>query len=127
MKQTLFSASGRLPFLRSVRTLTIGLIIAAGLSVAGCSDSDYEIYATLHGTITDYQTGLPLENADVILSPSSATKHTASDGKYIFTDLDAQQYTIIVQKAGYMANRKIVNAVSGENTEVNIALTKITQ
>ncbi len=93
---------------------------------SGCSSSDdYDIYATIRGRITDYVTGEPLTNASVVLSPSNQTKQTADDGVFVFEELDAQQYTLSVQKTGYQPNRKIVNALSGESVEVNIQLTKI--
>jgi hypothetical protein len=38
--------------------------------------------------------------------------------------LDAQQYTITVQKDGYSTNRKTVTVFAGEKTEASIPLTK---
>lgn len=103
----------------SVACLCIGLF-------GGCSDKDdYEIYAVLYGTVTDYETGEPIENATVTISPSSYTQTTDLAGKYRFEQLDAQSYTIVVQKAGYQPNRKNITAVSGEEMEVNIPLTLI--
>lgn len=105
------------------------LMIGCGLPVfvfTGCSQNDdYEIYATLYGTITDYETGIPLENVNVVLPPSSLTVRTGTDGTFAFDNLDAQLYTITVQKSGYQPNRKTVTAISGERMEVNIPMTKI--
>lgn len=94
----------------------------------GCSDSDdYKIYSTIHGTVTDYQTGYPLENASVTLSPSGISKQTDTNGYYSFVNLDAQQYTITVQKSGYQPNRKTITAVSGETQQIDIQLSIIPQ
>lgn len=109
----------------SLRTMC-ALILMACCSVflcTGCSEDDeYEIYATIHGKVTDYETGAPLENASVVLSPTSLTVQTDYDGNFTFSNLDAQPYTITVQKSGYQPNRKTVTAVSGESMEVNIPM-----
>ena len=105
---------------------TFAVLLLACLS--GCSSSDdYEIFAKIHGTVTDYQTGLPLENASVTLSPSGLSRQTDANGHYQFDELDAQQYTITAQKAGYQPNRKTVTAISGETQQVDIQLTIIPQ
>lgn len=94
--------------------------------ITGCSSSDdYEIFAKIQGTVTDYQTGAPLENAYVILSPSGLSQQTDVNGNYQFVELDAQQYTITVQKSGYQPNRKTITAISGETQQVDIQLTVI--
>ena len=98
------------------------------LCLGGCSSSDdYDIFAKIQGTVTDYQTGLPLENASVTLSPSGLSKQTDVNGAYQFDELDAQQYTITVQKTGYQPNRKTVTAISGATQQVDIQLTVIPQ
>lgn len=105
-------------------TFAIGLLFC----LSGCSNSDdYEIFAKIRGAVTDYQTGAPLENASVTLSPSGLTRQTDANGNYSFDELEAQQYTITVQKYGYQPNRKTITAVSGETQQVNIQLTVIPQ
>ena len=93
---------------------------------SGCSSSDdYEIFAKIHGTVTDYQTGEPIEKASVVLSPSGISKQTDANGYYQFDELDTRQYTLTVQKVGYQPNRKTASAISGENLQVDIQLTII--
>ena len=96
-----------------------------GICVARSGDDDFEIYSTLYGVVTDYVTGKPVEGATLTLSPSSYTQKSDAVGAYRFEKLDAQQYTITVQKTGYQPNRKTVTAISGEEMEINIPLTKI--
>ncbi|MDR3217368.1 MAG: carboxypeptidase-like regulatory domain-containing protein [Dysgonamonadaceae bacterium] len=91
---------------------------------SGCSKDEYNTYATLYGVITDHETGEPIANASVVLSPGGKTKTTGTDGSYEFQDLDAAQYTVTVQKTGYATNRKTVTAVASEKVEANIPLTK---
>lgn len=91
----------------------------------GCSGDDYEIYTSIVGTVTDYDSGEPLSNAAVVLSPTHLSCQTDSSGEFVFENLDAQQYTITVQKSGFQPNRKTVDAISGERMAVSIQLTKI--
>jgi hypothetical protein len=97
------------------------LLLAAG---GACSKAERNVFATLHGTVSDSENGDPIANATVSLSPGGKNSTTGTEGYFEFADLDAVQYTITVQKTGYQTNRKTITAVSGENTEVNIPLTK---
>lgn len=90
---------------------------------SSCGRKEYDMFATLYGVVTDHATVEPISGVSVVLSPGGKTKTTGNDGRYEFLDLDPQQYTITVQKAGYQTNRKTVTAVVGEATEANIPLT----
>lgn len=104
----------------------VAFLILLFFGVSGCSESDdFEVFSTIQGTITDYDTGLPLENAVVTLSPSGLSCQTDISGAYSFEGIDARQYTLTVQKNGYQPNRKAVIAISGEIMTVNIQLTPI--
>jgi len=93
-------------------------------TLGSCSKKEYDLFATLYGVVTDHETGEPIANATVVLSPGGKTKITGNDGLFEFLDLDATQYTITVQKTGYQTNRKTVTAIASEKTEANIPLTK---
>lgn len=120
MTRHLFSAAHRLCAIPTFLFITL-----ATSCLCSCTNTDYEIYSSVYGIVADNETGEPIFNASVVLSPTNITKHTGADGAYRFDDLDAQQYTITFQKAGYQPNRKLVNAISGEELEVNIHLKKI--
>ncbi|MCH5327887.1 MAG: carboxypeptidase regulatory-like domain-containing protein [Coprobacter sp.] len=107
---------------KAIKSMALAALL---FSFSGCSGDDYEIFCTIHGTVTDYQTGAPIEKASVVLSPSGITLYTNAQGEYRFEELEAQQYTVTVQKAGYMANRKNIEAISGESTQVDIQLVPI--
>lgn len=108
-----------------MKKILFGLI--ALLALTSCSKTDVDIFATLHGIVCDFETGDPLAGCSVVLSPSGATKITGNDGYFEFQDITAQQYTVTAQKTGYTTNRKSINAVSGEDTELNITLSKQNQ
>lgn len=111
--------------MRAVWAFVLCGCCASFLFTACSNNDDYEIYSTIHGRVTDYADGTPVANAIVTLSPTSLTQQTADDGTFTFENLDAQTYTITVQKSGYQPNRKTVTAISGESMEVNIPLTLI--
>ena len=110
------------------RLLNSAFAVALLFCMSGCSGSDdYEIFAAIHGTVTDYASGMPLENATVVLSPSGISQKTDANGYYKFDGLDALQYTITVQKSGYQPNRKTITAVSGKAQQADVQLTVIPQ
>ena len=88
-----------------------------------CTKEEIDSFGTLYGVVTDTNTGDPLGNVTVTLSPGGITKLTGSDGLFEYTELTPQQYTITVQKSGYQTNRKTVSAVVGERVQVNITMT----
>ena len=111
------------------RALLFPIIIfiasTTALFTTSCSGTDFEIYCSIYGSITDYETGERLENVSVVLSPTNKTFRTENGGTFIFEDLEAREYTITVQKSGYKPNRKTVTAISGETTNIDIPMTKI--
>lgn len=104
--------------------LLLACAVFAGI-FSGC-DKDELIrpFSTIYGIVSDYETGEPVEAASAVLSPGGKTTVSGADGRYEFKDLDAGQYTITVQKAGYQTNRKTVTAVALESVPADIPLTK---
>ncbi len=100
-------------------------LLASTFVFSGCEETDYTFYSSIDGVIYDFSTGEPVERASVVLSPSNKTIFTGNDGTFIFENIDPVQYTILVQKEGYYAERKIVTAVTGETTHVDITIKKI--
>ncbi|MDR1860001.1 MAG: carboxypeptidase-like regulatory domain-containing protein [Bacteroidales bacterium] len=108
-----------------MRKFIIFFCFALALSaLSSCSKTHHDIFAGLYGIVSDSETGDLIPTATVTLSPGGRSTVTGADGRWEFNDLDATQYTITVQKTGYSTNRKTITAVSGEQTEVNIPLTK---
>ena len=97
-------------------------MLLALVMMVGCEPVTYDVFATVCGTVVDRETMEPIEGVSVILSPSAKNQVTGADGRFELTELDAVQYTITVQKAGYSTNRKLVNAIAGETTDVTITM-----
>lgn len=87
-----------------------------------CAKEEHDSFGTLYGVVSDTNTGNPLDNVTVTLSPGGTTKLTGSDGQFEYTGLEPQQYTVTAQKNGYQTNRKTISAVVGEKIEANISL-----
>lgn len=109
MKKTIFLLTG---------------ILLLCLMLCSCSKTEHNTYADIYGIVSDAATGSPVSDATVMLSPGGKTQLTGSDGRFEFSEVEAMQYTVTVQKTGYQTNRKIITAGAGEKTEVNIPLTK---
>lgn len=103
----------------------ISIVLLLTVLLGSCSKSEHNFFSTLYGVVTDSETGEPINAASIMLTPGGKTTVTESDGHYEFADLDVMQYTIMVQKDGYYANRKTINAISGETIEVDIQLSRI--
>ncbi len=107
------------------RQAAVLLFMGTVVGFASCSnDNDCGIFTAVYGTVTDFADGSPLGGATVVLSPSGRTMQTDTDGCFSFEELDVQQYTLIVQRTGYLANRKSVSTISGERIRVDIQLVK---
>ena len=105
-----------------MKKLTFCAMLIALLIIGGCTPITYDVFATICGTVVNSDTMEPLEGVSVILSPSGKSKITGTDGCFEFAEVEAMQYTLTVQKAGYSTNRKLVNAIAGETTDVTITM-----
>lgn len=106
-----------------MRKLFIMFAVAA-LFVA-CTPVEYDTFSAIAGTVIDAADQSPISGVAVNLSPSGKSTNTGSDGYFQFDDLDADQYTITVQKSGYQTNRKTITAVAGETENIAIPMTKL--
>lgn len=94
-------------------------------TVTSCKKENYEnITATVAGTVIDVDTGEPIGNVTMTMTPGGLNTYTGSDGTFQFNDVEAQQYTLTAQKTGYGANRKTVNPNAGETVNVSITMKK---
>ena len=98
------------------------LLFAAALAV-NCTEDEPILFGDIYGTVTNSQTGEPVRNAQVILSPSGASTISGSDGRFEFRSLDAGQYSISVSSDGYEDNSRQVTVVPGQSTSCDIHLT----
>lgn len=99
-------------------------ILALTALTTSCEPVVYDTFCTISGTVIDLDTGDPIQQATVTLSPTGYNTYTGDDGHFEFIDLDARQYTVTVQKTGYVTNRKTVTTVAGGVVDVSLTLQK---
>ena len=112
-----------------MKTKIFYILIAAMILISvttSCNkkNNDTSFYGTISGTVIENDTGDPIAMATVTLAPSGKNTYTGSDGHFEFIDLDANQYTMTVQKTGYVTNRKTVTISAGGTEVVSITLEK---
>ncbi len=110
------------------RIILFTSIVLSVFLLSSCgNDETIDIFGSITGQVTDYSTGNPLTNAQVTLVPGTNSVQTSDDGLFSFSGLEeGSNYTISVLKDGYRENHKNnVKVISGEKTEIVIALQKI--
>lgn len=108
------------------KILTITVLLSLICSVfSACNEPDESWFVGVKGKVYDAVTMEGIVGATVSLSPSGKTQLTDADAAFSFEELDPQQYTIMVQKAGYKSDTKTVNAVYSDDVELVFMLEKI--
>jgi len=92
----------------------------AGVNYDDLSLESLDVFATVKGTVTNQETGLPVEGAKLTCSTQSQT--TGSDGKYQFDNLVAGPVTLTAQCDGYYPVMKSFTLSGGEVRIEDIAL-----
>lgn len=99
------------------------LFAILALLFSGCTEEEYSLFGTINGIVTDFQTGEPIPNVTMTLSPSGASATTGSDGAFEFVDLEAGQYKIQARHSDYKTDTKTVNVLAGETVRGDMQLT----
>ena len=107
---------------RGKKLIRILAFVTMAACITACMDK-VEEYGSITGFVSDANSGEPLRNVDVTLTPMGLSTVSGSDGHFEFVDLDANQYTIQASKSGYQTNTKIVQVRNGKVTNGNIMLT----
>ena len=85
---------------------------------------------SISGTVTAKKSGKPIKRAKVSLKSKELSFNdkttTDSDGKYLFSDLSAGNYTLKVKKQDFKNAKKKIELAEGENEIVDIQLKKET-
>lgn len=88
----------------------------------GCTKP--EETGTIYGTVTDFDTGEPVKNANVTLIPSGETTLTGSDGTYMFQDLKKGDYSLSLSKAGYkdLVDDYLIQLAAGKSVRRDVQM-----
>lgn len=107
---------------RIITTLITCLAIL--LFVSACTKTEYDLFGNISGTVVENDSSEPVSQAIVTINPTAKNTYTGTDGSFEFRGLEAQQYTVTVQKTGYQANRKTITVNAGETTNIQMILYK---
>lgn len=113
---------------RTITFITTTLLLfVSGFYLSSCENdyASYDILADITGKVIDAETGSPISQAEVSISPTGKSDITQNNGTFTFRDLDPEQYVVTVQKQGYYTNKATVLAWSNGNNDVVIALQRI--
>jgi uncharacterized protein (TIGR02145 family) len=100
------------------------LILLPGFFLFSCKTEE-KLSGEITGIITDATTNLPLSDAKVVLDRFVDSTSSSSDGKYLFTNLNAGSYDMKASKPAYAGKSSSATVVSGKSTEINFALTSV--
>ena len=86
---------------RLLKPLLAAALVATAFSWQACTSDPEEAKGGIYGTVTDYETGYAVANANVKLRPGGQTTLTGIDGQFEFDELAAGNYSLQLSKAGY--------------------------
>jgi hypothetical protein len=93
----------------------------------GCKpENEMEKLGTIYGTVTDFSSGEPINNANVRLNPRGETTLTGSDGTFQFNDLQAGSYSLSLSKNGYvdLDDDYVIEIENGNSVKRDVHLQK---
>ncbi len=100
------------------------LSIVAIITTTACSEDEVPMFGGVYGIVSDAETGEPIRNASIVLSPSNLTTVTGSDGHYEFSDLTAASYKVQCSANGYNTNSRQVTVYAGGSATCDFLMTK---
>jgi hypothetical protein len=80
---------------------------------------------TRGGTITGFvrdSASAPVVGADIMLRPSAQRTRTDSAGRFLFTGLDPNSYTVVARKVGFLPETWDVKLTNASRMEISIVL-----
>lgn len=107
--------------MKKIIALTL-MIVTITVQWQGCTKP--EETGTIYGTVTDFDTGEPVKNANVTLIPSGETTLTGSDGTFMFQDLKKGDYSLSLSKAGYkdLVDDYLIQLAAGKSVRRDVQM-----
>src|SRR5438105_2085205 len=107
---------------------TLPMLLAAAFTIGGCGKTTLPAAPTaltapdgnyvVSGTVTGLAGGggVPLAGVNVIArsGPYSRTVHTDADGNFVLDRLTAGEWTVTVEKRGFMTDAKVVSIADSD-------------
>lgn len=100
------------------------ILLTAILAVlfSSCAQTEPDVWGGISGVVKDFQNNNPLEGVKVTITSTGDSKITGSDGQFTFENLDAKEYTISFEKAGYLTVTQVVRVLAGETVSAHVQM-----
>lgn len=92
------------------------------LGLVSCAKDIVDLTCTIEGVVKDKDSGVPLTNCEIQITPTNNSVTTSSDGLYSFKALEPGEYTITYNRRGYISDTRTVSVNAGDRTKVEILL-----
>ncbi len=103
------------------KTLTI--LLALTLLIVTADEISADRYGgSLSGVLVAFETGKPIADAVVRIEGTSRVIRSDNAGRFVFSDLDDGEYTVLVDLRGYQMETVVVAVRDGRCSEIRISL-----
>lgn len=103
------------------------LLFSCVILVSACTKDEEVFTGSILGKITDAETGEPMQDVTVTITPGGLSRTTGADGYFEFLDLIPKQYEIQGRKNGYKTNSKTVTVMVGSTISGDLKLSPVAQ
>ena len=107
-----------------MKKIIILFTAVAAVLFSSCAQVEPDVWGGISGVVKDNDSSLPLAGVKVAITSTGASQITNADGKYFFESLDAKEYTLSFEKAGYMTRTEKVKVLAGETVTADVQLVK---
>ena len=105
-----------------MKKIILFLIAVISVLFSACVQVEPNIWGGISGVVKDFQTNQPLEGVKVTITSTGDSKITNSDGQFSFENLDAKEYTLSFEKAGYLSTTQTVRVLAGESVSAHVQM-----
>lgn len=95
------------------------------VGLASCTQPVVEVFGSISGYVVSEETGAAIGGAKVTLTPTGSSQVTSTDGEFFFDNLDTQEYTLSIKKAGFEDMSQKVSVKAGVTSSVQVVLTPV--
>ena len=92
------------------------------LVLSSCAKDIVDLTCSIEGVVKDKDTGIPLTNCEIQITPSNNSVTTSSNGVYSFNELEPGEYTLTYIRSGYITDSRTVSVNAGETSKIKMLL-----
>lgn len=92
------------------------------LVLSSCAKDIVDLTCSIEGVVKDKDTGVPLTNCEIQITPSNNSVTTANNGVYSFKELEPGEYTLTYSRSGYITDSRTVSVNAGETPKIEMLL-----